>query len=186
MSSVEFTNLRRQQFRQYFQPSRIVLGVIPAPTKSGVNVITLCFDMYCSYKPPMMAIAVQNVNASYKLIQNCEEFVLAVPGVSMVQEALFCGTRSMTEADKVEALGLKLCDSTSVAVPGLQSAIANIELTKETCIRTGDHMLCIGSVRRFAVNKSATDLPLLSVGPDTRGYKVLATHGIHRIATVAA
>src|SRR5206468_3591431 len=54
MSKFNFTTLRRQQFRRYFQPSRVLLAVVPAPTKSGVNVITLCFNMYCSYKPSMM------------------------------------------------------------------------------------------------------------------------------------
>jgi flavin reductase (DIM6/NTAB) family NADH-FMN oxidoreductase RutF len=185
MSNLEFVGLRRQQFRQYFQPSRIVLAVLPAPTKSGVNVITLCFDMYCSYKPPMMAVAIQKINASYELIDKCQELVLAVPGVSLVKETLFCGTRSMKEVDKVEALGLKFSKSESVAVPGLRGAVANIELVKEMCIPTGDHILCVGRVGRFAVNKKLKELPLLSIGPDTTGYRIFAKQGIHRIGTVA-
>jgi flavin reductase (DIM6/NTAB) family NADH-FMN oxidoreductase RutF len=185
MSNVEFATLRRQQFREYFQPSRIVLAIMPAPTKSGVNIITLCFDMYCSYKPPMMAIAIQKINASYELINKCQELVLAVPGASMVRETLFCGTRSMREVDKAEALGLKFSKSETVEVPGLRGAIANIELSKEACIQTGDHILCVGRVRRFAVNKKLKELPLLSIGPDATGYRVLARQGIHRISTVA-
>lgn len=184
MSKWEFASLRRQQFRQYFQPSRIVLGILPAPTKSGVNVITLCFDMYCSYKPPMMAVAIQNINASYELIQKCTEYVLAVPGPSLLKETVFCGTKSMTEVDKVEELRLQLSASEAIGVPGLTAAIANIELTKQMCVKTGDHFLCVGLVRKFGVNRQRRELPLLSIGPDASGYEVLAKEGIHRIGTV--
>jgi flavin reductase (DIM6/NTAB) family NADH-FMN oxidoreductase RutF len=186
MSITEFVSLRRQQFREYFQPSRIVLAILPAPNKSGLNVITLCFNMYCSYKPPMMAIAIQNLNASYDLIQRCDEFVLAVPGPSLVNETLFCGTKSMREVDKIQALDLQLSKSITVGVPGLAASIANIELKKEECLKTGDHVICVATVSRFAVNKSNQELPLLSVGPDTRGYEVLAREGIHRIGIVVS
>jgi len=36
------------------------------------------------------------------------------------------------------------------------------------------------------VNRERNELPLLSVGPNLRGYRLLARHGIHRIATVDA
>ena len=180
-----FSALRRQEFRNYFQPSRVVLGVLPAATTSGVNLITLCFDMYCSYKPPMMAIAVQNINASYELIRRADEFVLAVPGETLAAEALECGVRSVREIDKVQHLGLALIESETVRVPGLRQAIANIELVKRESIEAGDHVVVVGEVLRFGVNTESTERPLLSVGADTRGYEVLAERGIHRLGVVA-
>jgi flavin reductase (DIM6/NTAB) family NADH-FMN oxidoreductase RutF len=180
----EFTALSRQKFREYFQPSRILLGVIPALTKSGVNVITLSFDMYCSYKPVMMVIAIQNVKASYRLIQEAREYVLAVPGESLARETLFCGVTSISEVDKIQKLGLELCPSEKISVPGISRAIANIEMLKETSIVVGDHILVVGRVVRFGVNRRSRELPLLSVGPNTRGFRVLARKGIHRIGTV--
>jgi flavin reductase (DIM6/NTAB) family NADH-FMN oxidoreductase RutF len=181
----QFSTFRRQEFRRYFQPSRILLGVIPASTESGVNIITLCFSMHCSYKPPMMAIAIQNVAVSYELIQKASEYVLAVPGESMARETMYCGVTSMSKVDKVKELGLELCASGKIAVPGLSKAIANVEMVKESVIKIGDHVLVVGRVARFGVNKLADELPLLSVGPDTRGFRVLAEGGIHRIAVVA-
>jgi flavin reductase (DIM6/NTAB) family NADH-FMN oxidoreductase RutF len=180
-----FTTLSRQKFREYFQPSRILLGVLPAPTKSGFDVITLCFDMYCSYKPVMMAVAIQNIAASYQLIQEAREYVLAVPGESLAKETLFCGVSSISEVDKVQKLGLELCPSEKISVPGINAAIANIEMLKETSIEVGDHILVVGRVVRFGVNRHSRELPLLSVGPNTRGFRVLARKGIHRIGTVA-
>lgn len=179
-----FLPLRRQLFRRYFQPSRIVLGILPAPTPSGINVITLCFQMYCSYKPPMMAVAIQDVNKSYELARDLTEYVLAVPGPSLLEETLLCGTRSLRDMDKVATLKLDLMPSRSIAVPGLVKAIANVELVKETMVYTGDHVVIIGRVKKFGVNQEQKELPLLSVGPETLGYRVLARRGIHRIGTV--
>jgi flavin reductase (DIM6/NTAB) family NADH-FMN oxidoreductase RutF len=179
-----FTSLSRQQFRTYFQPSRIVLGVIPAATPSGVNVITLCFDMHCSYKPPMMAVAIHKINASYAHIWQADAWVLAVPGRSLVNETMFCGLQSGRDIDKVRQLDLKLIDSRNVPVPGIYSAIANIELRRVACFDTGDHVVSVGQVVRFAVNKNSSELPLLSIGPRTDGYTILARTGIHRIGVV--
>ncbi len=180
----QFAALTRQRFRRFFQPSRIVLAVIPADVDSGLNVVTLCFDMHCSYKPPMMAIAIQNINASYEQIQRAHEYVLAVPGPSLVTETLFCGSMSSRQTDKVKSLKLDLCPSAVVAVPGLSRAIANIELAKRSSVETGDHLVVFGEVIRFSVNTELNELPLLSIGPVTQGYRLLAQQGIHRIATV--
>jgi flavin reductase (DIM6/NTAB) family NADH-FMN oxidoreductase RutF len=184
MRPKKFTALSRQQFRRYFQPSRLVLCVLPAPTRSGVNVFTVSFNMYCSYRPPMMAIAVHNINRSWDLIRGAEEYVLAVPGESLANETLQCGVVSLKDSDKVEALKLDLCPSEKIQVPGLSRAIANVELRKFAALDTGDHSLVVGEVLKFAVNAACRERPLISVGPDTRGYKVLAQKGIHRIAVV--
>ncbi len=183
-SRERFEAVRRQQFRRYFQPSRIVLGVLPAKSESGVNIITLCFDMHCSYKPPMMAVAIQRGSVSYELIGQAKQWVLAVPGSSLVRETLFCGVTSMRETDKVKRLGLELCPSTHISVPGLRKAIANIELERVKCVETGDHVVAIGKVLKFGVNSQRKELPLLSIGPDLAGYKLLARHGIHRIGVI--
>ena len=184
MSSITFASLSRQQFRKYFQPSRLVLCLLPAPAPSGVNVFAISFNMYCSYKPPMMAIAIHKINRSWELIRNADEFVLSVPGESLAREMLECGIYSLREMDKVKKLNLELLKSEKVRVPGLKRAIANVELQKFASIETGDHSLVVGKVLKFGVNTACNERPLLSVGPDTRGYRVLRQKGIHRIAVV--
>jgi flavin reductase (DIM6/NTAB) family NADH-FMN oxidoreductase RutF len=180
----QFKSVRRQQFRRFFQPSRILLGIVPAPVESKFNVITLCFSMHCSYKPPMIAIAVNARSCTYELIQQCSEFVLSVPGPSLVDATLYCGVRSLKEGDKIKELSLELVDSETIAVPGLLRAIANVELRKSSALEVGDHLLVVGEVCRFAINAERQELPLLSVGPYTNGYNVLRKKGIHRLATV--
>ncbi|MBM3157556.1 MAG: hypothetical protein FJ004_09790 [Chloroflexi bacterium] len=182
MCGDEFAIVGKQEFRRYFQPSRILIGVLPAPTRSGFNLITLCYDMYCSKTPILMAVAIQSTNASYELAQCLSEYVLSVPGTRLANETLYCGTKSMRETDKLSDLGLKLSKSKAVSVPGLSAAIGNIELVKEAILCTGDHLILVGQVLCFNINPKNEDLPLLSVGPNTKGYRVLVHSGVHRIA----
>jgi flavin reductase (DIM6/NTAB) family NADH-FMN oxidoreductase RutF len=176
-----FETLRRQQFRRHFQPSRIMIALVPAPTLSGVNPITLCFLMHCSYKPPMIAFAIHDVNWSCELFRAASECVLAVPGESLAAETLECGVRSGREVDKVDALGLRLCGSREIGVPGLADCVANVETEVVQVIATGDHLTVVSRVRRYGVNRHRHERTLLSVGPEHEGYGVLAGRGIHRI-----
>jgi flavin reductase (DIM6/NTAB) family NADH-FMN oxidoreductase RutF len=132
----------------------------------------------------MIAIAINNRAASYLLMQHASEFVLSVPGPSLLREAMYCGVESFKDCDKVRDLSLEFMESETVSVPGLKSAIANVELRKHSSLEVGDHMLVVGEVKRFSVNQELDESPLLSVGPDTRGYRVLLKKGIHRLAVV--
>lgn len=179
-----FSTVRRQQFRNYFQPTRIVLGLF-ADREQVVNPITLCFSMYCSYKPPMMSFAVHRASHSHELLTTAEECVLAVPGEALADAVMFCGTRSRKEGiDKFRACNFRAAESERVTVPGISQAIANVELRLVAKIATGDHLTAFGRVLRFAVDEQSNERPLISVGTRTRGYDVLARHGIHRIAVV--
>ncbi len=132
----------------------------------------------------MLAIAINDKSSTFDLIQATNEYVLSVPGTTLVDASMYCGVQSMRDVDKVSALSLELIESETVSVPGLKAAIANVEMRKHSQIRAGDHLVVIGEARRFAVNKSNTELPLLSVGPHTEGYEVLRKKGIHRLGVV--
>jgi len=181
-----FHSIGRQDFRKHFQPSRIVLAVFRGDTISGVNIITLCFDMHCSYKPPMMAFSIQEGAYSYALLEKAKECVLAIPGESMAQGVLLCGTKSGASCDKIAECGFTLSQSENTDVPGIAEAIANIEISIVAKHRTGNHLTAFGEVLRYGVNSANKQRCLLSVGPDTSGYRVLAHDGIHRIAVVDA
>lgn len=181
-----FTSLKRQQFRQVFQPSRIVLGVVPDDSKEYPNLITLCFNMHCSYKPPMMAFAVWRNAYTHRLLQGAKECVLAVPGEQLADAVMLCGTRSGADCNKWIAAGLSPHPSERVEVPGVRECIANIELVIEKRIESGDHQLVLARVLKYGVDQTNVQRPLLSVGPREQGYKVLVKKGIHRLAVVEA
>lgn len=171
---MSFEKLSRQKFRRYFQPTRILLGVVPFKEKRRANLITLCFSMYSSYRPNVMAIAVQKPYLSNELFRSCDDFVLAIPGEEIADQTLQCGIVSGRDRDKVESFGFRLKKSKRVKTPSLEGVIANIECKKIGEIDVGDHTLFLGEVKGFYVDKDNEQRCLLSVGPDHKGYKVLA------------
>ena len=74
----------------YSRPERIVL-VTSAPIIGPPNIITLGWQMRTSFEPPMLAISVGKTRYSHELISQGGEFVLAVPGIDIAEEVLFCG-----------------------------------------------------------------------------------------------
>jgi flavin reductase (DIM6/NTAB) family NADH-FMN oxidoreductase RutF len=140
--------------------------------------------MYCSYKPAMMAFAIHKNAYSHALLQNSTECVLAVPGENLAEQSLFCGVETGRGRDKFRECGFKPAASACVGVPGIEQAIANVEIKIVQKVKTGDHMLAIGHVLRFGVDEKRQERCLLSVGPREDGYKVLVKRGIHRIGVV--
>jgi flavin reductase (DIM6/NTAB) family NADH-FMN oxidoreductase RutF len=170
-----FTSVSRQKFRTYFQPSRIALAIFQ-PEGCVPNVITLAFDMYCSYKPNMMAFAVQKNSHTHILQKDARDCVLAIPGESLADFALYCGITSGKDVDKITEGNVSLSRSTHIETPGLDLAIANIELDISERVKTGDHTTLICKVLNFNVNSESRESCLLSVGPQHVGYRVLAQH----------
>lgn len=181
-----FCSQPRQQFRQYFQPSRLVIGVVSDDRSGNINLITLSFNTHCSYKPLMMAFSIHNSTYSYRLFQHAAQCVLAVPGEALAQEALECGILSGRRVDKLNKFNLKLEKSQEIDTPGLRGCIANIELVIRQRIEVGDSMMLIAEVQSYRVNTSIRQRNLLSLGPRTTGYEVLASKGIHRIGAYTA
>jgi hypothetical protein len=49
----------------------------------------------------------------------------------------------------------------------------------------GDHITIFGQITRFIKNSELDEPNLVSMGPDTQGYKLLKKRGIHRIGIIA-
>jgi flavin reductase (DIM6/NTAB) family NADH-FMN oxidoreductase RutF len=175
----------RSAFRHIFQPSRVVVGLFSDSATGVTNPITLCYVMHTSHRPRMMAIAIETANASAELAIAAADFVLAVPGENLFQQVMYCGEVSYRQdRKKLETLGLSTQPSTKVSTPSLTEAIGNIELAQQAVIQSGDHVIINGRVVGHTINPSANERPLLSLGPDVRGYRLLIHRGIHRLGVV--
>lgn len=176
--------VKRNKFRELYQPSKLLLGIMPGKSAGEYNIIALCFTMTCSYKPAMMAISFERKNYSYDLMESATNLVLAVPGESIATQAMDCGLLSGREADKFAVCNFTMQSLPGSTVPGISEAIANIELSVESRIATGDHLTVIGRVIGYHVNPQNIEKNLLAIGPNTHGYKLLVRRGLHRIAVV--
>ena len=145
-------------------PEHIVLAVTLAPG-DRVNVITLGWSMITSHQPPMMAVSIGNTRYSHELLSGSDEFVLAFPGRNMAREALYCGTHSGRNVDKIAETGLKLVSGNKIGVPLLKQAVANFEMKLVGRLTTGDHTIFVGEV---VESHRHVDPPerLYTLGPD--------------------
>lgn len=126
-------------------PEQVVL-VLTRDGGGKVNVITLGWSMLCSHNPPMMAIAVGNNRYSHGSLVENGEFVLAFPGVEMAEAALFCGTHSGRDTDKIAHTGFQIEKGARIDVPILSEAVSNFECRVVSSLVTGDHTVFVGEV----------------------------------------
>jgi flavin reductase (DIM6/NTAB) family NADH-FMN oxidoreductase RutF len=178
----EFQKAKRQKFRNFFQPSRIVLVCIWDDKASKLNVITLCFTMHAAYKPNSFAFAIEKRHYSHKLLSKGKELVVSVPGRDLANETLFCGLNSGREVDKVSALGLETVSLGGLNRQGINNALSNVICEVTHQIDNGDHDVFLCRVIDYMVQGDPDQPSLLSIGSDEKSYEVLARKGIHRIA----
>ncbi|HHQ4309165.1 flavin reductase family protein [Serratia fonticola] len=177
--------LKRKIFREFYQPSKVLLGVLPDPDGDSFNIITLCFTTTCSYKPAMLAISIEDRNYSYKLAVVASEMVLAVPGESLAEETMSCGFFSGRDVDKFSQCGFTKEVMPNVSIPGICEAIANIEIKIVNRVVTGDHITLFGEVVGYHLNESNIERNLLAIGPNILGYELLVKKGMHRLGVIA-
>jgi len=149
-------------------PEAVVIA-IAKDGKGRYNPITLGWTMITSHKPPMMAIAVGLARHSRAVIEEAGEFVLAFPSSTMADAALFYGTNSGRDMDKMQEFPVATQPATEVDSVLLADAVANFECKLESQLVTGDHVLFVGRIVASHVNTDETVKRLYTLAP---GYKM--------------
>ncbi len=132
-------------------PEQIVIAI--ARDKSGkANPITLGWTMFASGNPPMMAIAVAAEHYSVRAIEHSRCFTIAYPSAEMAQAALFFGSHSGRDTDKLAETGCRTEPAKQIDSILLSDAVANFECVEESRVQAGDHIIYIGRVVATHVN----------------------------------
>jgi flavin reductase (DIM6/NTAB) family NADH-FMN oxidoreductase RutF len=175
--------VERSDFRDYFQPSRLVLIVTKSNNQSGINISTVAFNMHCSYDPPMFAFALQKGSYSLELLKSNNYCIACIPGEELLQTTIFCGENSGRNMDKADTLKLELTKPENIRLPIPKETIGFFELKIKDIVDSGDHELILSNVLSYNASDSISK-GLLSIGANINGYKLLLKSGIHRIAVV--
>jgi flavin reductase (DIM6/NTAB) family NADH-FMN oxidoreductase RutF len=133
------------------------------------NPITLGWVMNTSIDPPMLAISVGLTRHSLPAIRQASEFVVSFPSAAMAGDALFHGTQSGRDLDKLAACGTKTQPASVIDCVLLADAVANFECRLESELRTGDHVLVVGRVLAAHMNSDPSVRRLYSLGNDQLG-----------------
>lgn len=144
-------------------PEQVAIGIV-RDSRRRYNPITLSWTMITSHKPPMMAISVGLTRHSLTAIRQAREFVIAFPSSEMSKDALFHGTNSGRDMDKLAECGTRTQPATAIDCVLLADAVANFECKLESELQTGDHVVFVGRVVASHVNRSSGLRRLYTVG----------------------
>lgn len=126
-------------------PEQVVIAI--AKDKDGkANPITLGWTMIVSGKPPMMAIAVASTHYSIECLRRSKCFTIAFPSAEMADAALFFGSKTGRDFDKLANSDCKTEPAKEIDSVLLTDAVANFECELESETVAGDHIIFVGKV----------------------------------------
>jgi flavin reductase (DIM6/NTAB) family NADH-FMN oxidoreductase RutF len=162
-------------------PERVVL-VTSNDTDGVPHVITVGWKMRTSFKPPMLAIAINNNRYIHRCISDTGEFVLAVPGADRAETTLGCGLPREGDEDRFEKFSLKTEKAGLIKSPLLIDCVANFECHVVNQIETGDHTVFVGDVLASWVNEKPGKN--LIIAGESEGYELLAENEPYKIGVI--
>ena len=119
------------------------------------NPITISWTMLTSIEPPMMAISVGKERYSAGTLRQAREFVVSLPSAQMSKDAVFHGTKSGRDVDKLAECGTKTQPASKIDSVLLADAVANFECELVSEHETGDHIIFVGRVVATHMHRDA-------------------------------
>jgi flavin reductase (DIM6/NTAB) family NADH-FMN oxidoreductase RutF len=99
-----------------------------------------------SISPPLLMVSIAPERYSHEGIELNKEFVVCYPSAGQENGAMFCGTRSGREGDKIHKAGLSVVASQKVKAPTIKDSTVAFECKVIDSHVAGDHTLFIGEV----------------------------------------
>ena len=145
-------------------PEQVVIAIAKDP-QGKYNPITLGWIMPTSNQPPMFAISVAFARHSYEAIRGAREFVISYPSVDMAKDALFHGTKSGRDMDKLAECGTAVQPASKIDCVLLSEAVANFECVLDGELESGDHAIFSGRVVQAHIHTKPDIRRLYTLGP---------------------
>lgn len=148
------------------------------------NIIAVGWVMRCNAAPPAFAICLGRKSHSCGAIGESGEFVLAVPGATLAEQTMTCGTTSGRDVDKFAETGLTAVSGRIVKAPLIGECLANVECRVTATQEMGDHRVFFGEVVA-CWQSDRQERPLLTIGTES-GYELLCERPPFRLGAVKA
>jgi flavin reductase (DIM6/NTAB) family NADH-FMN oxidoreductase RutF len=121
------------------------------------NIITIAWTGILCSTPPQLGIGVRSDRHSHGLIQDTGEFVVNVPGESLLDEVEYCGFVSGRDADKFAARGLTPVPGSAIRTPIIAECPINLECRLVHTLPLGSHDLFVGEVVAVQLSEEVMD-----------------------------
>ena len=110
------------------------------------NLLTIAWVGTICTHPAMVSISVRPERFSYPLIKESGEFVINLPGESMVRTLDFCGVRSGRNTDKFAVCGLTAVPAAGVSAPAVAECPVSFSCKVKEVIPLGSHDLFLAEI----------------------------------------
>lgn len=129
--------------------------LITSHYKDRTNVMTAAWVTPLSFRPPLVGVAIHPARFTHDLIKKSEQFVINVPGISLLKAVEICGTYSGRDVDKFVKAGITPVDALEVDAPLVEECLGHIECVLVDTYIVGDHTLFVGQVVAASVAEGA-------------------------------
>lgn len=136
-----------------FRPEHCVFVLAYDEKHSRPSGMVSGWNMVCSSKPPMYAVALWKEGYTHKLIQKEKEFVVAVPNKGLEKELEFFGSTHGDIVAKFEESKIQSSPAETVKPPLLTDATINYECKLVNMFESGDHFIFVGEVTTAHINE---------------------------------
>lgn len=112
------------------------------------NLATVSWWTYLSFNPNMIAYAMAKTSYSGEMVRANKKVILTIPGASIAQAVMGCGSTTGRNTDKVKQFGIELAEveGNSIKIPA-HSRVA-IQCRMKEYHEVGDHYLYICDVEQ--------------------------------------
>lgn len=126
--------------------------------KKQANIITLAWNMPLSHNPPLAAVSLAKKHFSYELIKKSGEFAINVPGIDLLDEAIYCGSHSGRDVDKFKETDLTALPANRlIHTPLIKECAGHLECRLKEEHEAGGHALLVGEIVYASANRELFD-----------------------------
>lgn len=116
---------------------------------------TVSWVMQSSFEPPMMAIAVRMDSDLHETIEKSYHFAIHVLTEGQDHLVKSFGQESEITDQTINGIDYTIDEE---GLPILGDVVGYIDCALEQAVRSGDHMICIGKVRKAVLNEDTRPL----------------------------
>ena len=123
------------------------LTVVCTETPAGkTNLAPVSWWNYLSFNPNIICFAMAKTSYSGEMVRQNKQVVLAMPGTSIADAIMTCGSLSGRDIDKAEELAIELIDLPEGAIKVPAHSRIAIQCQLMNTVEAGDHWLYLCTV----------------------------------------
>lgn len=132
--------------------------IVTSQKGSRRDATTVAWVTRVSNDPPLIMISISPKRFIHNLIIESKEFNIAVLGDECEDMAMFCGTKSAYDIDKLMEGDIELLKPSLISAPLIKNALTNLECRLVESFGAGDHTVLIGEVVKSHILKEGKPL----------------------------